>query len=63
MKTSTDGFQQCDNALVVVDAEQQLIVVTQVDANASDPVHLVAMLDEELITIDELRARTPELRR
>ena len=46
MKTSTDGFQQCDNAQVVVDGEQQLIVATQVDANASDPGHLVTMLDE-----------------
>ena len=36
MKTSNDGFQQCYNAQVAVDGEHQLVVATEVTANASD---------------------------
>ena len=35
MKTSTEGFQQCYNAQVAVDGEQQ-IISTEVTAQASD---------------------------
>ena len=38
MKTSNDGFQQCDNAQVAVDGAPQLVVATEVTANASDQV-------------------------
>ena len=36
MKTSQDGFQQCYNAQIVVDADTQLIVTAAVSAQASD---------------------------
>ena len=36
MKTSNDGFQQCYNAQVAVDGAHQLVVATEVTANASD---------------------------
>ena len=36
MKTSTEGFQQCYNAQVVVDGEHQIIVETHVGAEATD---------------------------
>ena len=36
MKTSNDGFQQCYNAQVAVDGAPQLVVATEVTANASD---------------------------
>ena len=36
MKTSNEGFQQCYNAQVTVDAEHQLVVATDLTANASD---------------------------
>ena len=46
MKTSTEGFQQCYNAQVVVDEAHQLIVATDVEANASDQGQMLALLDE-----------------
>ena len=46
MKTSAEGFQQCYNAQVAVDAEHQLIVATEVSSNASDQRHLVRLLDD-----------------
>ena len=46
MKTSNDGFQQCYNAQAAVDAEQQLVVATDVTANASDQGGLPGLLDE-----------------
>jgi len=46
MKTSTEGFQQCYNAQVVVDEAHQLIVATDVEANASDQGQLLPLLDE-----------------
>ena len=36
MKTSNEGFQQCYNAQVAVDSDHQLVVATDVTANASD---------------------------
>ena len=36
MKTSNEGFQQCYNAQVAVDGDHQLVVATDVTANASD---------------------------
>ena len=36
MKTSNDGFQQCYNAQLAVDGENQIIVATQVTADATD---------------------------
>ena len=45
MKTSTEGFQQCYNAQVVVDADHQMIVATEVGQQANDQGQLNAMLD------------------
>ena len=36
MKTSTEGFQQCYNAQLAVEGENQLIVAAEVTSNASD---------------------------
>ena len=44
MKTSQDGFQQCWNAQVVLDAESQLIVATDLDNGASDQGRLPGLL-------------------
>ncbi len=46
MKTSSEGYQQCYNAQVVVDGSHQLIVASGVTSNASDQGHLVGLLDE-----------------
>ena len=46
MKTSSEGFQQCYNAQVAVDGEHQLVVATDLTANASDQGGLPALLDE-----------------
>ena len=46
MKTSTEGFQQCYNAQTVVDETHQIIVATDVEANASDQGQLLPLLDE-----------------
>ena len=46
MNTSTEGFQQCYNAQMVVDEAHQFIVATDVEANASDQGQLLALLDE-----------------
>ena len=46
MNTSTEGFQQCYNAQTVVDETHQLIVGTDVEANASDQGRLLPLLDE-----------------
>ena len=45
MKTSQDGFQQCYNAQIVVDADSQLIVTTAVSDHASDQGQLPRLLD------------------
>ena len=45
MKTSQEGFQQCYNAQVVVEGAHQLIVATEVSAQANDQGRLVPLLD------------------
>ena len=50
MHTSAEGFQQCYNAQVTVDAANQLIVSTQVTANASDQGQVIAQLDAVKMT-------------
>ena len=45
MKTSNDGFQQCYNAQVAVDGAHQLVVATEVTANASDQGGVPALLE------------------
>ena len=45
MPTSQDGFQQCYNAQLVVDADSQLIVTAAVSAQASDQGQLPRLLD------------------
>ena len=46
MKTSTEGFQQCYNAQVAVEGENQLIVATEVSWNANDQGRMVPLVDE-----------------
>ena len=46
MKTSTEGFQQCYNAQVVVDGEHQIIVETHVGAEATDQGQMIPLLDQ-----------------
>ena len=53
MKTSNDGFQQCDNAQVAVDGAPQLVVATEVTANASDQGGVPALLDALAETVGE----------
>ena len=53
MKTSNDGLQQCYNAQVAVDGEHQLVVATEVTANASDQGGLPLLLDEVAETVGE----------
>ena len=57
MKTSTEGFQQCYKAQLVVDAAHQLIVATQVEAHASDQGQMLPLLDE----VSETFAVEPEV--
>ena len=52
MKTSSEGFQQCYNAQVAVDGEHQLVVATEVTANASDQGELPGVLDAVQETCD-----------
>ena len=56
MKTSTEGFQQCYNAQVAVDGEQQIIVATQVSAEASDQGQMMGLLEE----VEERFEETPK---
>ena len=53
MKTSTEGFQQCYNAQVAVDGEQQIIVATEVTAQASDQGQMMELLEEVEETFEE----------
>ena len=46
MKTSNDGFQQCYNAQVAVDGENQLIAATSVGQSSNDQGQLMPMVDE-----------------
>ena len=47
MNTSTEGFQQCYNAQTAVDEAHQIIVATQVGAQASDQGRLMPLLRGE----------------
>ena len=46
MKTSNDGFQQCYNAQLAVDGENQIIVATQVTTDATDQGRLMSVVEE-----------------
>ena len=46
MKTSNDGFQQCYNAQLAVEGENQIIVATQVTADATDQGRLMPVVEE-----------------
>ena len=52
MNTSSEGFQQCYNAQTVVDEMHQIIVATDVEANASDQGQLLPLLDGVSETFD-----------
>ena len=52
MNTSSEGFQQCYNAQTVVDETHQIIVATDVEANASDQGQMLPMLDEVSATFE-----------
>ena len=52
MKTSNEGFQQCCNAQMAVGAEHQLVVATDLTANASDQGELPVLLDAVQETFD-----------
>ena len=52
MKTNSEGFQQCYNAQAAVDAEHQLLVATDLTANASDHGELSVLLDAVKETFD-----------
>ena len=56
MKTSSEGFQQCYNAQVAVEGANQLIVATEVSANASDQGRMVALVDE----VEAVHGRRPD---
>lgn len=45
MNTKKDGFQQCYNAQIAVDAKEQIIVAVQVEQSASDVSFLVPMIE------------------
>ena len=45
MKTSTEGFQQCYNAQMAVDGDHQIIVATEVSAEASDQGQMMGLLE------------------
>ena len=53
MKTSTEGFQQCYNAQLAVDADHQIIVATEVSAKASDQGQMMGLLEEVEETFEE----------
>ncbi len=57
MKTSTEDFQQCYNAQVVVDSEARIIVATTVSDNASDVGQLKPNLDALNDNLGERPAR------
>ena len=56
MKTSTEGFQQCYNAQVVVEGDNQLVVGAEVSDNAGDQGQLLPMID----TAAQVCGQTPE---
>ena len=53
MKTSTEGFQQCHNAQLAVDGDYQLIVATEVSAEASDQGQMMGLLEDVEETFEE----------
>ena len=55
MKTSSEGFQQCYNAQVVVDGGSQMIVATEVIQEATDHGQLTKMVDR----VEEATDHTP----
>ena len=55
MKASTEGFQQCYNAQLAVDADHQIIVATEVSAKASDQGQMMGLLEE----VEETSRRHP----
>ena len=46
MNTKKDGFQQCYNAQIAVDAKEQIIVAAQVGQSAADNRSLLPVIDE-----------------
>ena len=56
MKTSSEGFQQSYNVQVAVDGEHQLVVATEVTANASDQGRVPMSFD----AVKEMFAAQPE---
>ena len=57
MKTSTEGFQQCYNAQMAVEGENQLVVGADVTDNASDQGQLIPMVDAAAETCGETPAQ------
>ena len=53
MKISNDGFQQCYNAQMAVDGDDQLVVATALTANASDQGDVPVLLNAVAETLDE----------
>lgn len=56
MKTSRNGFQQCYNAQIAVDAKHQLIVATALDNNAADAEYLIPIIEE----VERVTQKTPD---
>ena len=56
MKTSAEGFQQCYNAQVAVEGQNQLIVAVEVSSNASDQGRLTPLVQE----VQSTHGRRPE---
>lgn len=56
MKTSADGFQQCYNAQVAVEGQNQLIVAVEVSCNASDQGRLTPRVQE----VESTHGKRPE---
>ena len=56
MKTSADGFQQCYNAQLAVEGENQLIVAVAVSSNASDQGRLTPLVE----AVESTHGRCPE---
>ena len=56
MKTSADGFQQCYNAQVAVEGQNQLIVAVEVSNNASDQGRLTPRVQE----VESTHGKRPE---
>ena len=56
MKTSADGFQQCYNAQLAVEGENQLIVAVEVSSNASDQGRLTPLVE----AVESTHGRRPE---